>query len=494
MRKGISGKGQVSENMILNETTRGKMFRKIFLWFMAALAIIFVVGISSAYFAHQGFTRTELRSEFGEALDEYGPQAVETYENQGKEGLDSFLKLSNRKVRGRMMLFTSDGKPLLRLFRQDRPGNEQQEDQGRLEKFLMETLKENGTRFTFIGPLGILARKISSEKGNDYVFAAFRFVPPPFPSRENAGTMIFRLLAVLAAGAAACYWLANNMAVPIRKLREATQKLAQGDLGVRVEDKLTLRNDEIGDLGKGFNIMAEHLEDLIGAQKRLIGDISHELRTPLARLNIALGLARKRSGTEAETALNRIELETERLNDMIGQLLSLSRFETDMTNMQKIRINLTELVGDIVIDARFEAECKNCDVKFDPVKDIYIYGDPTLISRATENVIRNAIKHNLEDRDIEITMEGSCSTTKGNLAVIRVQDHGDGVDEKELENIFKPFYRLDSARDRKTGGTGLGLSIAERAVKLHGGYIRANNSPGGGLTVEIGLPMGDKNQ
>ena len=233
--------------------------------------------------------------------------------------------------------------------------------------------------------------------------------------------------------------------------------------------------------GRVSTLWAEHLEDLIGAQKRLIGDISHELRTPLARLNIALGLARKRSGTEAETALNRIELETERLNDMIGQLLSLSRFETDMTNMQKIRINLTELVGDIVIDARFEAECKNCDVKFDPVKDIYIYGDPTLISRATENVVRNALKHNLENRDVEITLEDPYSTTKGNMAVIRVKDHGEGIDEKELENIFKPFYRLDSARDRKTGGTGLGLSIAERAVKLHGGYIRACNSPRRGV-------------
>lgn len=461
---------------------------KIFLWFMAALAIISIVGIVSAYYVHQGLTRTEVYSELGQALDEYGPEAVETFEKEGFAGLENFLRVANRGIRGKMILFSPDGKPLLRMPRWERQERIPREIIQRLENYIRDVAKTDKARFVYLRPVGIIGKNFISENGNSYVFAAYRFIPPPIPSRENAGTILIRLVLILGAGAGACYWLANNMAVPIRKLHRATGELAQGNLAVRVEEKLTRRNDEIGELGKGFNIMAEHLEDLIGAQKRLISDISHELRTPLARLNIALGLARQHSGPEAEKALNRIELETERLNEMIGQLLSLSRLEADMGKMQKVRINLTELIKDIVSDAMFEAECKNCNVKFTQEKDIYIFGDSTLIARAIENAVRNALKHTPEDTDVEICLDEVSSAEKISMVMIQVQDQGEGVDEKELGNIFKPFYRLDSARDRKTGGTGLGLSIAERAVRLHGGSIRAFNATDGGLVVEIQLP------
>lgn len=299
-----------------------------------------------------------------------------------------------------------------------------------------------------------------------------------------------RLFFILVAGACACYWLANHIAVPIKRLREATQKLSGGELSVRVEEKLTRRNDEIGDLGRTFNIMAKHLEDLIGAQNRLIGDISHELRTPLARLNIALELARKRSGPQAESALDRIELETERLNEMIGQLLALSRFETNIGRVDKSRIDLNGLLTDIVLDARFEAADKGCEVIFEaPEEDIHISGDPVLIARAVENVTRNAIRYTPDGKKVFL---GLTRSHDGKEAVIRIKDSGPGVDESELDNIFRPFYRLDKARDRKTGGTGLGLSIAERAVKLHGGTITARNAAEGGLVVEIRLPAEHK--
>jgi two-component system sensor histidine kinase CpxA len=467
---------------------RGKMFMKIFLWFMAALAIILVVGITSAYFAHQGMTRIELTSELGQALDDSGPNAVDIYEKEGIAGLEDFLRIANRGIRGKMLLFSPEGKPLLRMPRRERQERIPREIEQRLENYIRDVAKTEKARFVYLRPLGIIAKHFISEKGNSYVFAAYRFIPPPIPSRENAGSILLRLLLILVAGAGACYWLANNMAVPIRKLHRATGEIARGNLAVRVEKKLTRRNDEIGDLGRGFNIMAEHLEDLIGAQKRLISDISHELRTPLARLNIALGLARQHSGPDAEKALNRIELETERLNEMIGQLLSLSRLEADMGKIQKVRINLTELIKNIVSDAMFEAKGKNCSVKFTQEKDIYIFGDSTLIARAIENAVRNALKHTPEESDVDISLVETISETEQSMVRIRIRDNGEGVNENELSNIFKPFYRLDSARDRKTGGTGLGLSIAERAVRLHGGSIRAFNADEGGLVVEIELP------
>jgi two-component system sensor histidine kinase CpxA len=270
-------------------------------------------------------------------------------------------------------------------------------------------------------------------------------------------------------------------------LRSATQKLANGELSARAGAIGARRRDEIAELVRDFDAMAERLENLVNAQSRLLNDISHELRSPLARLSVALGLARQRTGPEAAGNLDRIELESNRLNELIGRLLALARMEGGDQAAQTFPVLVGELVCDIAKDATFEAQGRKCRVKCEISQDAVVMGNPALLHSAVENVVRNATRYTGENSDVEIQVERR-ETGNGAEAIVRIADRGPGVPEASLEKLFRPFYRLDDARGRRTGGVGLGLSITERAIRLHGGSVRAANRAGGGLVVEIRLP------
>jgi two-component system, OmpR family, sensor histidine kinase CpxA len=229
--------------------------------------------------------------------------------------------------------------------------------------------------------------------------------------------------------------------------------------------------------------MAERLDALVSAERRLLRDISHELRSPLARLNVALGLARQQAG-EDQAALDRIEREAERLNSLIGQLLMLARMESGVTTAVRETIDLVAIVHDVVEDAAFEAKGRDRTVQITETCDALVSGDPDLLHSAVENVVRNALLHTREGTAVEVSMrrEGAARVW------IRVRDHGSGVPEKALPYIFQPFYRVGDARERGTGGVGLGLTIVRRTIGLHDGTVRAVNVPGGGLVVELALP------
>jgi two-component system sensor histidine kinase CpxA len=235
--------------------------------------------------------------------------------------------------------------------------------------------------------------------------------------------------------------------------------------------------------------MAARLENLVKAQSRLLNDISHELRSPLARLNVALGLARQRSGSESATMLERIELEAARLNELIGRLLTLARMEDGEQRVPSTPVPLNDVVEAVTEDAEFEAQARHCHVHSEiPEGSWAVRGDASLLHSAIENVVRNAIRYTREGSTVEVRLErreiaGSAE------AVVQVSDCGDGVPPDELEKLFQPFYRLDDARGRNTGGVGLGLAITERAVRFHGGRVAAMNRPQGGLMVEIHLPL-----
>jgi two-component system sensor histidine kinase CpxA len=298
-------------------------------------------------------------------------------------------------------------------------------------------------------------------------------------------------------GAASCYWLARYLTAPVAKLRTATNDLASGNLSARVGPSLGKRRDELASLGSDFDRMAEKIESLLNSQRRLLGDISHELRSPLARLNVALELARQRAGPEATTALQRIQHEAENLNEMIGQLLALTRLETGTQEVSKNQFDLAKLVRDIAEDADFEARSRNRSVRLCAAETCMVEGNEELLRPAIENVVRNAIQYTAEKSEVEIDIKANgrpqlaSSLPVGNedgVAEITVRDHGAGVPESALAQIFRPFYRVDDSRDRESGGAGLGLAITERAVRLHGGTVTALNAPEGGLIVRINLP------
>lgn len=294
------------------------------------------------------------------------------------------------------------------------------------------------------------------------------------------------LLAALVS-AIVCLLLARYLTAPIGRLRQATQKLARGDLDQRVSSSMGKRKDEIVELANDFDHMAEQLQTLIESHKQLLRDASHELRSPLARLQVALGLAQQRGGSENKKEFDRIERETERLNELIGQLLSLSRMEASTIEIEQRPIELDVLLEEVTDDAAYEAHAVNRDVKIIHSLPVTISGNSMLLSSAMENVVRNAIHYTAEGTMVELSLQQD--NEKPGWVVIRIRDHGPGIPEDMLKSIFKPFVRVGQARDRQTGGYGLGLAIAKRAISLHGGEMTAANEVDDGMSIFIHLPV-----
>ena len=323
--------------------------------------------------------------------------------------------------------------------------------------------------------------------GDGYVLVAGVSPPSPLERFFDPYGLTLRLGAAFLVTGLLSYLLARSLSAPVRMLRDATQKLASGDLSVRLGPSLGNRRDETAELGRDFDRMSERIGDLLSSQRRLLRDISHELRSPLARLNVALGLARRKVGAEEQGSLDRMEREAERLNDLIGELLTLALLESDARGIERIPVDLQSLVREIVEDADFEAKVANrrvCVVQDEPMT---VAGVPELLRRAIENVVRNGVRFTSEGSTVEVRFSRS-EGISGPVARISVRDHGPGVPEESLDKLFEPFYRVTDARDRRSGGTGIGLAITQRAVKLHGGTVRASNIPGGGMDVVLELP------
>ena len=284
-----------------------------------------------------------------------------------------------------------------------------------------------------------------------------------------------------------CLLLSRYQTFPLEQLQRAAQNIAAGDLTQRVSPSMPNRRDEIADLAAAFDKMAERLEKVFSSQRQLLSDASHELRSPLARMQVALGLARQRSGGRAANELDRIEIEVERLTDLIGQLLELSRLEAGVDPACVDKVDMRELLEGVAEDARFEAGFRGCRVELREAFPAVVQSNAKLLHSAIENVVRNAIRYTKPDTTVEISM--LADTDHPNSILIQVRDHGPGVPEHMLSHLFEPFVRVEEARDRESGGHGLGLAIAERAVRLHDGEIMARNEPDGGLNIQIRLQL-----
>lgn len=281
-----------------------------------------------------------------------------------------------------------------------------------------------------------------------------------------------------------CWVLARYLTRPVQYLQAATRRLADGDLGVRVAPSIGRRRDEIADLGTDFDRMAEWLERVLTGQRQLLRDISHELRSPLARLQVALGLARRR-GRGAERELDRIELEAERLETLIDQLLSLQRLESGTMVPARDPVDLTALLHGVARDAGFEAEPRDRRVEVTATVPCILAGDRELLRSALDNLVRNAVRHTAAGTTVGMSLQQTRRSVR-----IQVRDHGPGVPEADLPRLFDPFYRVEAARERGSGGYGLGLAIAAHAIRLHGGTLTARNAPDGGLEVSVELRSG----
>jgi two-component system sensor histidine kinase CpxA len=284
---------------------------------------------------------------------------------------------------------------------------------------------------------------------------------------------------ILALTAVLCCALALHLTLPLRRLRQTVERFGRGDLAVRSR---STRQDEIGDVARAFDAMADRLESLLGAQRRLLQDVSHELRSPLTRLEFALEIAR--TSADRDAPWQRIRRDVDRLREMVEALLQVTRAEAGALSPQFEPVSLVDLVALVVDDCRIEAESRGCRIALVSTADVTVMADAELLRRAVENVVRNAVNHAPSGSVVEV----GCRVAQA-VVTVEVRDHGAGVPEPLLADLFKPFFRVESDRDRLTGGVGLGLSIAQRAVMLHHGRIEAANAKPG-LCVSIELPVG----
>lgn len=450
-----------------------KLFVKIFLWFLTATALMF----GSIVFVTRTFQTDPMTSRFQRSTRNqvivYSGTATQIAAGEGEEGVRKFLaRLRDLEPPREVDLVAEDGSVWF--------GQSSEIDDSR--ELIARTLSTGNPEADFsVDEKTFAAAPVAFPDGRRFalVMQWERSSPPNLFFGSWLGYM--RLGGLLLVAIVLCYLLALYLASPIRKLRQATRRFADGDLRSRVAPSVGRRRDEIADLARDFDEMAERVETLITSQKRLNSDISHELRSPLARLNVALEIAKQKANAETTPILQRIEAESTRLNDMIGRLLILAKLESGATEVEHVRVDLGELIRDVAADADFEAQAKGKSVEVSATDECAVMGSDELLRSAIENVLRNAVRYTKEGTSVDVRLERN-----NGHAIVRIADHGGGVPDDELANLFRPFYRVGEARERRTGGTGLGLAIAERAVKAHKGTITAQNQ-NGGLMIEIGL-------
>lgn len=471
-----------------NGTAMRTMFIKLFLWFWLAITLSVLVSFLLAFNMRLDPLHAQYQKRFSDerarierqTLMIYGRGMASIIERYGKEAARDFV---GRKGPPGLYayLFEKNGAPISG----DVPPP--------LRDAVRRMVAAGSERLVTETGLTFLAVRIISPRGRTYIAAAEGSPPlympspqllprrhPPFPPR-----FWFPLFITFVIVGLVCYGLSWHLTSPVRRLRAAAQRLGTGDLSARVPLTGKGRGDEITDLVWDFNRMAERIERLMTAQKQLVRDVSHELRSPLARLNVALELVRREATPAAGPALDRIEQEAERLNWMIGEMLTLSLLESGGERLKEEHFDLAEVVDEVVQDADFEAAGRDRGVVCTAERPLMLSGNREMIRRALENVVRNGIRYTEEGTAVEVNLERDGA----GHAVVRVRDHGPGLPEEALTEIFRPFYRSAEARDRQSGGAGIGLAITERAVLLHSGEVSAANAPDSGLVVTIRLPL-----
>lgn len=455
------------------------LFVKIFLWFLAAIALMVGVVIFLTWTTQTEPVVMRWQISTRNQTIVYADTARQIFEREGIKGLEEFLnRIRNGETISEVRFDNQNA-----ILKQGNYKNKEL-----VQKLVESTVPDGDPLLDFSqSDVGYSAKSVTLADGEKYVLITQWERPKPPPFLGEPLPRYLRIFGLILTAIAVCYALARYLSKPIVRLSRATKQIAAGDLQTRVSPEIGKRGDEIGKLAKDFDEMAERIESLITSQQRLTRDISHELRSPLTRLNIALELAKQKANPETGKLLDRIEREGKKLNEMIGQILTLSRLESQSEMIEKRRVNLSKLVEKIAADANFEAEAQGKKVEITQENECEILGNENLLRSAIENVLRNALRYTKDVVDVSLKKE------KAEI-VVKIRDNGEGVPDEELDKLFTPFYRVAEARERTSGGVGLGLAIAEQAVSSHKGKIRALNAAPGGLEVEIKLPLNGAHQ
>ncbi|MHA3775564.1 ATP-binding protein [Verrucomicrobiota bacterium sgz303538] len=460
------------------------LFWKIYVWFLAAILLLAAAVTVTTYFTDPDLLYPVRRYVPIRLREQQATRAAEIFETRGVGELRQYFD-SLTSGSGSSPSSSATGESYDHVYLFDSTGREltgQVPPRGAAE--LVARVKASGDQNVELQ----FGRVLVARPANGPSRAAYVFLSS-IPRKSlliPAGLLGWLRFGIgLVAAAAVCYWLASHVLAPVEQLRTAARRLANGDLSARVSTPaLATRRDEFSELASDFDHMATRIEMLLAAQRRLIADVSHELGSPLTRVNVALGIARRKAGAEAGPELERIERETKKLNEMIHQLLLLSQLESHAGLEASEDVDLRTLIQEVAADAEFEAANQERHVRVLAPESYSVRGTRHVLRSALENVVRNAVRYTAPNTEVSIELQASSSKDE---AIITVRDHGPGVPSEALDKLFQPFYRVSDARDRQSGGTGLGLAIAEHAIKAHGGTARAQNLDGGGLAVEIRL-------
>lgn len=450
-----------------------KLFWRIFVSFWLATILMIAAVLVAGEFWPSSFPGERGAIFKPELVTSILTRAVNTYEVHGPAAFITEARESTEISHGALCLIDQNGNALVK----DGvcPAFWSQLASDALQNGSMEVIRP-GLRMEFAFP-------IRSATGKSYAVvlttleARRRLLRPHF---------WFNLSVAVIPAALVCMALSLYLTRPITRLRATAQRLAKGDLAARSSPHRIARRDELGDLARDFDVMAARIQQLMTSQRRFVADVSHELGAPLTRMHLAQALLRRERAGSTSTALDRIERETDKLSNLVQQLLLLAGLEAGRCPAETMTlVSLQSLFKNVIEDASFEAEHANCRIG-GTRQDLTILAYPQLLRRAIDNVLRNAIRYTAPGSEIFL----NCKTDDNRENVIvEILDTGPGVPDSMLSDIFLPFFRTSPGRESDSGGTGLGLAIASEAMRMHDGNITARNRRGGGLQVTMTLPL-----
>jgi len=380
-------------------------------------------------------------------------QAIEAYQSGGPAKLDSYMHDLNRRVGIRFHISDASGHDLVTG-----------EDHSKLIRASV------GKERPYRREHNRLTMGLRSDEGR-YIWLATSVGP---------STILFApFYILLLATVVVLYWLVTMYITrPVRQLANVVDRFGAGELTARATPR---SKDEIGNLSRSFNAMAERIHTLLTTERQLLQDVSHELRSPLARLTFEAEMVR--STMDRDAAATRLRHEIERLSELVGTLIDMARAEGESGEIEIKALCLNDLLLVTAADSEVEAQAAGCNIDVNAPEETNLQGNAELLRRAIENVLRNAIRYAPPESAVEVRLE-----REANCARITIRDYGPGIPEQLRARIFDPFFRADASRDERTGGLGLGLAIARRAVRVHHGDITAvNASPGALLTITLPL-------
>ena len=448
------------------------LYWKIFISFWIASILIIM---TTAWVISEVTRESSIPSHEKIVMDSYVSAAVATFESGHDTALQHWLLHAQKNYHMTFFLMNSSGK--IFSTNQPIPLNIQNLSQ----QFMQQQLDDGILKLDGL----IVSHEIISTSGHAYRLIALTNQPIHHPIQIPWAIIIVRLSIAIFISGIICYWLSVYLTQPLRSLSIAAQSIATGRLNTRVGQFKGHQRDEIAELIREFDRMAEQLELMMHSKERLLQDISHELRSPLTRLQLAIGIGRKQTQYSAETAFQRMEDECLQLNTLIGEILKYSRLDAPTIPLHYSQINLTDLLHRVTNNANFEFGSNGHRVKLIIKDTCTVWIDEALIYGALENILRNALRYSPQQQ--LVTVYCSINHIKHTIN-ITINDHGPGVPDEQLAQIFNPFYRVDPSRDKFTGGHGLGLSIAQRAIARHHGVIIALNRKPHGLKIRIILP------